>query len=85
MKKYLIAAFLGLTLVVAGCADESASNESAANEIDVKVFVEELSASNIVESASIDDKNLFVEDEGEEETYNLPEDEFFISAAPYMT
>lgn len=85
MKKYLVFAFLSVTLIVAGCGNDSASNESTSSEIDVKEFVAELSASNIVESASIDDKNLLVEDGGDQDTYELPEDEFFVSAAPYMT
>ncbi|MCK1975685.1 CueP family metal-binding protein [Jeotgalicoccus huakuii] len=80
MKKYLMPTFLGLTLIIAGCG-----NESASNEIDIKEFVSELSASNTVESASINDKNLVVQDGGNEDTYTLPENEFFVSVAPYLT
>lgn len=77
MKKYLMTAFLCSILIVAGCGKSS-------EEVNIKEFVSELSASNIVESASIDDRNLFVEDDGEESIYNLPDDEFFVSAAPYI-
>src|SRR5699024_7812999 len=80
MKKYLMPALLGLTIILAGCANDPASNET-----NVKEFVSQMSASNIVESASINNKDLIVQDGGEEDIYNLPEDEFFISVAPYLT
>lgn len=80
MKKYLVAALVGLTLIVAGCG-----NESAGIDFDIKAYVAELSGSNIVESASISDKNLIVQDDGKEDTYDLLDDEFFVSIAPYLT
>lgn len=80
MKKYLMSALLSLTIILAGCGNDSASNTT-----NIKEFVSQLSASNIVESASINDETLVVQDGGEEDIYNLPEDEFFISVAPYLT
>lgn len=80
MKKYLMLILLSLTIILVGCADDSASSDT-----NIKEFVSELSASNIVESASINDKNLVVQNEGEEDIYTLPEDEFFVSVAPYLT
>ena len=80
MKKYLVAVLVGLTLIVAGCG-----NDSAGIDFDIKEYVAELSASNIVESASITDKDLIVQDDGDEDTYELPDDEFFVSIAPYLT
>lgn len=80
MKKYLMPTLLGIIFVLAGCSDDSASNES-----NIKEMVSELSASNIVESASITDQSLTVEDDGEENVYSLPEDEFFVSIAPYIS
>ena len=80
MKKYIMPIFLGVIFMLAGCSDYSVSNES-----NIKEMVTELSASNIVESASINDKTLIVEDDGDEDIYNLPEDEFFVSIAPYIS
>ncbi|MFC3418698.1 CueP family metal-binding protein [Salinicoccus hispanicus] len=80
MKKYLMPALVGLMVILTGCG-----NDSASNEINVKEFVSQLSASNIVESASINDKNIVVRNGGEEEVHDLPEDEFFVSIAPYLT
>lgn len=80
MKRYLMPALLCLTMILAGCG-----NDSALNETNIKEFVSQLSDSNIVESATINDETLVVQDGVEEDIYNLPEDEFFISVAPYLT
>lgn len=80
MKKYLMPALMGLTIILTGCGNDSASNET-----NIKEFVSQLSASNVVESASINDQTLVVQNGGKEEIHNLPEDEFFISIAPYLT
>ncbi|KGX84583.1 CueP family metal-binding protein [Pontibacillus litoralis] len=80
MIKYLMPALLSVMVILAGC-----SNDSTESETDVKELVSQLSASNTVESASIDGKNLVVQDGGEENVYNLPQDEFFVSVAPYLT
>ena len=80
MKKYLIPALLGLMVILAGCG-----NDSVSNEINTKEYVSELSASNIAESASINDKNLVVKNDKDEDIYDLPKDEFFVSVAPYLT
>lgn len=62
---------MGVIFILTGCSDDSASNES-----NIKEMVSELSASNIVESASINDKTLIVKDSGDENVYTLPDDEF---------
>src|SRR5699024_2393305 len=80
MKKYLIPVLLGLMVILARCV-----NDSASNEINIKEDVSELSASNISESASINDKALIVQDSNDDEIYDLPKDEFFVSVAPYIT
>ena len=80
MKKYIMPLLIGVIFMLAGCNNDSVSNES-----NIKEMVTELSASNIVESASINDKTLIVEDDGDEDIYNLPEDEFFVSIAPYIS
>ncbi|MCG1010752.1 CueP family metal-binding protein [Salinicoccus sp. ID82-1] len=80
MKKYLMSVLTILMIVSTGC-----SNDSASDETSIKEFVSQLSASNVVESASINDRTLVVQDGGEEEIHDLPEDEFFVSIAPYLT
>lgn len=80
MKKYLMPVLMGVIFILTGCSDDSASNES-----NIKEMVSELSASNIVESASINDKTLIVKDSGDENVYTLPDDEFFVSIAPYIS
>lgn len=81
MRKLLMPLFVLMT-ILAGCADDS-SAESSAEE--VKAYVAELSGSNEVEAASIDHEKLYVEDAGVETIHELPEDEFFVSFAPYLS
>src|SRR5699024_577602 len=59
--------------------------DSTTNEIKTKEYVSELSDSNIAESASINDKEIIVQDSKDEENYDLPKDDFFVSVAPYLT
>ncbi|MGX7594458.1 CueP family metal-binding protein [Planococcus plakortidis] len=73
----LMAALLGF---LAGCTEGTALNET-----EVKELVADLSGSDEVSAASIDDRELKVEDEGKTTVYPLPEDEFFVSIAPYET
>lgn len=65
--------------------DNSATDETEAQE--VKELVAEYSAGNISDaSASITSHELIVTDNDKNQfTYNLPEDEFFVSIAPYET
>ncbi|MFP8783240.1 CueP family metal-binding protein [Planococcus plakortidis] len=73
----LMVALLGF---LAGCTEGTALNET-----EVKELVVDLSGSDEVSAASIDDRELKVEDEGKTTVYPLPEDEFFVSIAPYET
>ncbi|WP_438350743.1 CueP family metal-binding protein [Paenibacillus sp. FA6] len=87
-KKVLVAT--GLVVIAlgaymfAGGVDRKASNETDTQ--DIKQLVHEYSASNIKNlSASITSQQLIVtEGNIKELTYNLPENEFFISIAPYV-
>jgi hypothetical protein len=67
--------------------DNSATDETEAQE--VKELVAEYSAGNISDaSASITSHELIVTETDNDKnqfTYNLPEDEFFVSIAPYET
>ncbi|ANU28496.1 CueP family metal-binding protein [Planococcus versutus] len=79
LKSFVMA--IGLLAILSGCS--TTSEESSEKE--VKERVTELSASQLVDSASIDDKKLIIEDKGEKTSYALPEEDFFVSVAPYET
>ena len=84
MKKSIIAVVsLWSILLLVGCDSEKKSN----NEVqDIRKMVQEYSASsNEGVSASITSNNLIVKDEDDKKkTYDLPEEEFFVSIAPYV-
>lgn len=65
--------------------DNTATDETSAQE--VKELVAEYSAGNVSDaSASITSHELIVTDNDKNQSiYNLPEDEFFVSIAPYET
>jgi hypothetical protein len=87
MKKGL----LGLTgilliLLLAAC-NNSSSNEKEVNEVkDMKEMVHDYSVGSFEDvSASITSHELIVTDSNKEETtYELPEEEFFVSIAPFI-
>lgn len=87
MKKGL----LGLTgllliLLLAAC-NNSSSNEKEVNEVkDIKEMVHDYSVGSFEDvSASITSHELIVTDSNKEETsYELPEEEFFVSIAPFI-
>lgn len=81
MKKLLLPLAFFM-MILAGCSGEPSAENSTE---DVKKYVAELSGSDQVEAASIDHENLYIEDGGVEEVHKLPEDEFFVSFAPYLT
>jgi len=72
-----------------GC-DKASSNEEVSlkeKEVEqIKELVSEYSLGKIKnESASITSQHLIVKkNDGNEKTYNLPEEEFFVSIAPYV-
>src|SRR5690625_1170302 len=86
MKKGLLAVIgLLLILIVAACSEsESTSNENEPQ--DIKKVVQEYSIGDTDDvSASITSDELIVTDsDNKETTYNLPEDEFFVSIAPFV-
>lgn len=83
MKKGLITG-VGLLLIfmVVGCNENITSKEPQ----NIKKLVENYSAENVnnVSSASITSTEFIVTDNNET-TYDLPEDEFFVSIAPFTT
>lgn len=89
MKLKIFAMTLFATVVLGACNGESANVDNPTKEFetqDIKELVNEYSGSKIEgESASITSKQLIVTDKEEKElTYALPEDEFFVSIAPYV-
>lgn len=84
--KFRMSAIILLLLAVflVACSDESATEEG--NTEDIKELVQYYSQEVIEdESASITSTELIVTHSDESETiYPLPEDEFFVSIAPYI-
>src|SRR3954452_10602459 len=79
----LVCAVLGAYLFVV--KDESDAPKTSETE-NIKELVHDYSAGNIEDqSASITSHQLLVTDsDGVELTYDLPEDDFFVSIAPYV-
>ena len=84
MKLNFFAATLFATFVLGACSEES-SNVDPIKE-DIKELVNEYSGNKTQdESASITSSQLIVTDKDKKElAYDLPEDEFFVSIAPYV-
>lgn len=81
MKKQLSVLTLMSVLVLASCG--SLTNNT--NQEEVKTLIETYSGhQTAAESASVTGTSLIItEENGEETTYDLPEDEFFVSIAPF--
>lgn len=89
MKLKLLAITLFATITLFACSSENTNNaESTAMEDkeNIKELVKEYSIGNIKDvTASITSTHLMTKDSnGKEETTALPEDEFFVSIAPYI-
>lgn len=84
MRKYaLILMTIILALIISACGSENSNTK----EEDIKEIVHNYTIGNFDEkvSASINSHQLIVNEDGEETVYDLPEDEFFVSIAPFMT
>jgi hypothetical protein len=91
MKKniFLVTVMVAVAFVLVACGGGNTNEEDAPKvngTEDVKQLVNDYSAGNIdAKSASITSHQLIVtENDGSELTYDLPEDEFFVSIAPYV-
>ncbi len=86
MKRTVFAIGLATSLLLAGCASNEATPETANGVEDVKQLVNDYSVGNIEDqTASITSHQLIVTNSDETQlTYDLPEDEFFVSIAPYI-
>ncbi len=85
MKLKMFAAAGLISLLLTGCGTDESKAPQESEEVDVKELVGEYSAAKPAnESASITATELIVKDgDGNETAYDLPEDEFFVSIAPY--
>ncbi|PIC96818.1 hypothetical protein CSV69_04700 [Sporosarcina sp. P26b] len=86
MKMKLIAVLLLITALSVGCSNEKANTETQEPEVDIKELVNDYTVRNAVAaSASITSSELIVTDDDKNvTTYDLPEDEFFVSIAPFV-
>ena len=89
MNFKLLAVSLFAAVGLAACSGENTEESSTpkGNEVkDIKELVNDYSVRNLkAESASITSQELTVkESDGSEQVYDLPEDEFFVSIAPYV-
>ena len=89
MKLKIFAVATLAAFVLAACGGESKNEGSSLkeNEVqDIKKLVSDYSTRHVkAESASITSKQLFITDkDGTESVYNLPQNEFFVSIAPYV-
>lgn len=83
MRVNLSVILMFVLAVIVGCSN-GVGNE---NTVDIKQMVEDYTVGNVeAASASITSSELIVTDDKQDETrYELPEDEFFVSVAPFKT
>ncbi|WP_160036382.1 CueP family metal-binding protein [Paenibacillus sp. An7] len=87
MKKgLLIVSFILLILVTVACNNQSYNSElNEAGTQDIKEKVHAYSVGSFEDvSASITPEELIVTDHGKKTSFDLPEDEFFVSIAPFI-
>lgn len=84
MKIKLVLAASLISMALAGCGQADSKDDALETE-DIKALVKDYSVGNIkTGSASITSEQLIVkESDGEELSYDLPKEEFFVSIAPY--
>lgn len=85
MKKalLLVMGFLLSQVLVACNSDSSAPNEAGTQDIKEKVHAYSVGSFEDV-NASITSHELIVTDNGEKTSFDLPENEFFVSIAPFV-
>lgn len=71
-----------LTLLFVACSN----NDSTEEDTDIKALVNDYSVGKkTADNASITANELIVTENNQETTYDLPEDDFFVSIAPFKT
>ncbi len=89
MKRRFIGLTLLATIMLAACSGGNTNEETSSKKGEtenIKELVHDYSTGKIKDhTASITSKQLIVTDSDESQlTYELPEDEFFVSIAPYV-
>lgn len=87
MKIKIIAILTFASLLSVACSNGNGGNEAdGMNTADIKQLVQNYTVGDAeAASASITSSELIVTDENQEETvYDLPDDEFFVSIAPFV-
>lgn len=85
LKVFIVTVLAAVVLI--GCSGESTNTTPVDTEkVDIKELVNDYSVGNkSAPRASITSQQLLVSDsEGKELVYDLPENEFFVSIAPYI-
>ncbi|GAB3789868.1 CueP family metal-binding protein [Virgibacillus kimchii] len=92
MKLKFTVTFLLIFVFLAGCTGGNTADKDGSiveDKTDIKELVNEYSLGNILEAeeASITSTELIVtsEEDGNETIYDLPEEEFFVSIAPFIS
>src|SRR5699024_8073522 len=85
MRTKFIAIILLMSILLAACSGKSASEELDSK--DVKELVQNYSVGRLTDqTASMTSSHLIVTDSSDSESvYYLPEEEFFVSIAPFIT
>ncbi|MGJ9459858.1 CueP family metal-binding protein [Oceanobacillus sp. CF4.6] len=87
MRLKIIIVTLLISVLLAACNGNSTNEESKDNEtIDIKELVQDYSTGEVTnQTASITSTQLVVTENDDNETvYDLPEEEFFVSIAPFI-
>lgn len=90
MKGILYTIILSASLILAACSGGQSTDEGASpkenEEVNIKELVQQYSGDKNADlKASITSTQLILIDSDEkQETYDLPEEEFFVSIAPYI-
>ncbi|TKC16255.1 hypothetical protein FA727_14980 [Robertmurraya kyonggiensis] len=89
MKAKIVFLIMLSSMMLVACSGDKQSEESSSGKnesVNIKELVHDYSTGSIKgETASITSKQLNVTDEDNKETlYDLPDDEFFVSIAPYI-
>ncbi|MDY0407175.1 CueP family metal-binding protein [Virgibacillus sp. 179-BFC.A HS] len=87
MKLKTIAILILVSALFMGCSNGNGNDEANKDDVtDIKELVHDYSVGNVeAASASITSSELVVTDENKNQTtYDLPDDEFFVSIAPFI-
>src|SRR5690625_3725094 len=84
MRKLYITLLFGLIIIIASCASENDATDEIENVRDLVHYYSTEQFSEDV-TASITSHELIVTKKGEEKNYDLSEEDFFISIAPFKT